>query len=936
MNAVLAALRIRPGEERKVLAMFFYLFFAVGAFIVGRISRDTLFLELPDAKKTLPFMYLAIAPGVSLSVWFYSRFERRFRRQEVTAGSLLVFAVTVAAIRFSFDLSRWMYWIYYVWVEVFGTLMVIQCWSFANDIFNSREAKRLFAIIGGGGVVSNIAVGFFIKQLVVGVGARNLLWLVVAMIGVAWLLERWLCVVAKDALRLSNEQAASRVGKAGPISKQEGPVLANLQLRLMAAVVVLTFVVSTVVDYQFKIVTAESITQSADRAAYFGTFFGVTGILAAIVQFGLTSRLLERFGVLVTLLLLPLGMLTGSLAMLVSPSLLAASWVKGSENVLRYSVNDATTQLLYVPVPPAQRSRAKSFIDGILKPIAIGFSGLLLLAVSGLVSVRDLSYVALVALFGWAVLLVSVKREYVRSLMLTLRRRRLDFSTSSFDISDDSTWKALLVSLDSPNEGQVLHALDMLNHSTKKPRAARERVLPLAKHASMPIRLAAFKYLGRHGESEDAEVMLSQLSDPHPDIRAAVVTALANLHREAAIRSLEPVLRDPDSRVRAAVLAGLIKHGSLDGILRAAEPLKAMLTSQVERDREAAAWVLGEIRVKNFYQPVLELMNDKAARVRAAAIVAAGHMASPELAPMLIYALEDSKTAAAAVDALSRYGQDILALLEKVMDNDAESPLVRQKIPRILAQIGGEGSLLMLQRHLGTDELSLRYQVLRAMQKLHEKLPDLALDERKILDLVDQELRQHYSWLVMIHDLDLGSEDVLLMDALAVRCKQSLDRIFRLLGLLYPYRTLEIVYTNLGTPQARANAVEILDNILEGSYKRLLIALVEDNPAQTLAVGRDTYELPQRSRREYLSLLLDVNDPWLVTIALHTLCRDKPELSGDHLAEYLEHGDALVRETALYELGKRKKNDLLAKKLDALAQDHDPRVRKLAQAIMTA
>lgn len=934
MATILAALRIRPGEERKVLAMFFYIFFAVGAFIVGRISRDTLFLELPDAKKTLPFMYLAIAPGVSLSVWLYSRIERRFKRQEVTAGSLIAFALSVVLMRGLLEVSHAMYWVYYVWVEVFGTLMIIQCWSFANDIFNAREAKRLFAIIGGGGVVSNIAVGFGIKELVLLVGARNLLWLVVAMIAIAWALERWLSVVAKDTLRFANEQAASRAAKQGPIVKPDGPVLSNLQLRLMAGVVVLTFVVSTIVDYQFKIVTSEAIASSAERAAFFGTFFGVSGILAAIVQFGLTSRLLERYGVLVTLLLLPIGMLSGSIAMLFLPSLLAATWVKGAENVLRYSVNDATTQLLYVPVPPAQRGRAKAFIDGILKPLAIGFSGLLLLAVSSRVSINDLSYVAIVALGLWAGLLFKVKREYVRSLMLTLRKRRLDFSNTSFDISDDSTWKALFDSLTSSNDGQVLHALDMLNHASKKPRAAREKVLPLATHSSMPIRLAAFKFLGKNGEADDAEVMMRHLSDEHGEIRAAVVTALANLHREAAIRTLEPVLKDSDPKVRAAVLVGLIKHGSLDGILRAAEPLKAMLTSTVERDREAAAWVLGEIRVKNFYQPVLELFSDPAARVRMAAIVAAGHMASPELAPALIYALEDSKTAPYAVDALSRYGRDIMGLLEKVLDNDHESMLVRRQIPRILGQMGGEDALLMLQRHIGTEELGLRYQVLRALQKLHEKHPEIALDERKILDVVDAELAAHYRWLTMLDDLHLLEGDVLLRDALSVRRQQSLDRIFRLLGLLYPYRTLEIVYSNLGTPQARANAVEILDNILDGSYKRLLIPLVEDNSAQTLAVGRDHYELVVRSRRECLSALLDERDAWLVTVALHTMTAETPALSGNHLASYLDHEDPLVRETALVALAKREKNDHLEKKLDELASDHDPRVRKLAQALL--
>ena len=43
--------------------------------------------------------------------------------------------------------------------------------------------------------------------------------------------------------------------------------------------------------------------------------FGVCGILGGMIQFGLTLRVVERFGILVALTLLPTLMLSGSIAL---------------------------------------------------------------------------------------------------------------------------------------------------------------------------------------------------------------------------------------------------------------------------------------------------------------------------------------------------------------------------------------------------------------------------------------------------------------------------------------------------------------------------------------------------------------------------------------------------------------------------------------------
>src|SRR5947209_20012479 len=56
-----------------------------------------------------------------------------------------------------------------------------------------------------------------------------------------------------------------------------------------------------------------------------------------------------------------------------------SSLAKGSDTIFRYTINDASMQLLYVPVQPHVRGRAKAFIDGVLKPSSVACAGAVLL-----------------------------------------------------------------------------------------------------------------------------------------------------------------------------------------------------------------------------------------------------------------------------------------------------------------------------------------------------------------------------------------------------------------------------------------------------------------------------------------------------------------------------------------------------------------------------
>ncbi len=63
-------------------------------------------------------------------------------------------------------------------------LLISQFWTLANDIYDPRQAKRLFGFIGGGASLGGAMGAALTAFLVESVGAKNMLLIAAAIMGV--------------------------------------------------------------------------------------------------------------------------------------------------------------------------------------------------------------------------------------------------------------------------------------------------------------------------------------------------------------------------------------------------------------------------------------------------------------------------------------------------------------------------------------------------------------------------------------------------------------------------------------------------------------------------------------------------------------------------------------------------------------------------------
>ena len=110
-----------------------------------------------------------------------------------------------------------------------------------------------------------------------------------------------------------------------------------------------------------------------------------------------------------------------------------------------------------------------------------------------------------------------------------------------------------------------------------------------------------------------------------------------------------------------------------------------------------------------------------------------------------------------------------------------------------------------------------------------------------------------------------------------------------------------MVYANLDSENktVRANALEVIDNILGKDESRLLLTLLEDQPiAKKIEYGSEVFPIERKSPERWIELLLHDPNPWVVVCTLHLIGEQKIAELRSNVTHHLTSSDAIVRETA--------------------------------------
>ena len=355
---------IRPGEWARTTLMFFTVLLLIASYTTTKAVRDAVFLS-HFGLTALSYMMIAIAVVAGVAVSGYKRLTAGVGRNIVALLTNGFIALTLVAMAIGLHHHvHWISWGLYFWSSVFGLILVAEFWLLANDLFDAREAKRLFPIIGAGAILGGFVGGALSGWLAKPLGTYNLLYLVAAGLVAA-------SVLSHLAWQRRRPEVQREAREAPPARFAEGLAILrrNRYVRLIALMLVCMTVCYTIVQWQYKGIAKLHFGAHRDQmTAFFGAFAAVLNLATFVLQIVGTPRLLRRWGVGFGLRVLPSGLGLGALALLATtvlplPMLGAAVVAMLLCDGFRFSVDKASTELLYLPISRAVKDQAKPFID---------------------------------------------------------------------------------------------------------------------------------------------------------------------------------------------------------------------------------------------------------------------------------------------------------------------------------------------------------------------------------------------------------------------------------------------------------------------------------------------------------------------------------------------------------------------------------------------
>lgn len=818
---------VRPEERRITAIAFVTLFGILAAHTILETARDALFLaRLPPSQ--LPWMYLAMAAlAVALSQWSSQRLSG-----SRALGVLLAFC---AAGTFSFwaidahgpRAVRGLY----VWTGLVSTLAAVQFWLVVGEIYTITQAKRVFAVIGLGSLLGAVAGGGLARIVSSHFGARQLLLLSAAVLattafGPAMLLRRPASARAADA-------------PAPEVAEKPEPTLAE-SLRLirrhpylarLAGLVLISTLALTLADYVFKSAVSKAI-PAAQLASFFATFYTVLNGFALACQIFLVAWLMRVLGVNKTLWVLPAFLFLGAAGVATGGGIVAALVLKGADGVLRPSLNRMGMELLFVPIPDQTRSFAKPLTDVlgqrggqaiasifILVWLAVGHGDTMLAIVSAVLCVV------------WIAWTVNLRPHYLGIFRDAVRTGTLR-DTAHLPELDMGALEVLFSALSSQEDAEVLGALNILEEE------GRARLIPalILYHPSRNVAFRALNILMKSGRVDFVPIADRLFDSPDAEIRAAALRARSTVQPEESV--LRRASKDPSPIVRATGIVGLVAGGWASDDAR--RTMDDLLKSSDVDTQVAFARAVESQPAPGFEDVILKLAASDDCRVLRHVAHAMGTIKSPSFLPELLLMLRQRDVRNEARAALLQYGDTALRLLDDALDDGTVPPQVRRHIPRTISRFAPEKAALVLQKHLLEESDGLvRFKILRALGRISAEYPDVSLDQTLLREATQRTIDAVIELLHWRINLVRGAQEeprretpgyALIVMFLQDKERHAVERIFRLMGLIFRDEDLRSIHRGLGNadPNIRAGSRELLENLIDPPLRDLVLALVDE------------------------------------------------------------------------------------------------------------
>lgn len=356
--------KIEPHELRAAMVSFTLVFVLMAAYYILRPVRDAMASDWSDAQVSVlwTFTFLFSFIAAAIHGYFVSRIQLRY----LVPGIYGFFASTFVGVYILLGSSVNVDWVnkaFYVWVSVFSLFQVSVFWSFMSDTFNKDQSTRLFGFITTGASIGAI-VGPAIPALFAeNIGISNLL-LIASLVLMATIPLIFYIQHLKH-VDLGNHDVHADVAMQKGLG---GNPLAGYQVffktPFLLGIGLFIFLyagIGSFVYFELKNLMVDFSREQ--RTQYWALIDVATNTLTIISGMFITSRLASRFGLALTLALVPVCIVLGLLTVALVPLV----WMVVALQIFRragnYGITRPAREMLFTIVDRETRFKAKQVID---------------------------------------------------------------------------------------------------------------------------------------------------------------------------------------------------------------------------------------------------------------------------------------------------------------------------------------------------------------------------------------------------------------------------------------------------------------------------------------------------------------------------------------------------------------------------------------------
>jgi hypothetical protein len=427
--------------------------------VMGKATRDAMFLShYPVAR--LPYAIIAGAIVSGVVVLLMTRLIRRWGPGRVVPVAFTLHAaVMVAEWAFALRFESVVALVLYVHTASVGATIVSAFWSVVSESFDPHTAKQVVGRIGAGAALGGVIGGglaWLASQL------TSLSTMLLAMAGLSLVCAAGVRALGKSA----RGDRASPVPEADAVASSLsgiGVLRQTPYLRMLALLVLFAAITQALLDYLLSAHATDVYGHGVRLLSFFAIFQTSIGVISFLLQLSVNRLALERLGVGATIALMPTGVVALGAVALAAPSLVTVALQRATEGVLSASLFRSAYEVLFTPLPQAQKRPTKTAIDVVFDRLGMMAGSALtlgILAWSTNGGLRAVTAAATLAAVAQLVIAQRLHQGYVRTLADRLQAGAVELD--SRNVHDATTLATISRTVDGLDRRKLLAQIEVL------------------------------------------------------------------------------------------------------------------------------------------------------------------------------------------------------------------------------------------------------------------------------------------------------------------------------------------------------------------------------------------------------------------------------------------------------------------------------------------